>query len=62
VRKSLGKDGNWHMARAGEKRKQACMFCLRHIKERKKLGRHSHKRLDNNKMDLKEIGWGGSAA
>jgi hypothetical protein len=24
-------------------------------KGKKKLGRHSHKRLDNNKMDLKEI-------
>jgi len=28
---------------------------------KQKLGRHSHKKLDNNKMDLKEFGMGEEA-
>jgi hypothetical protein len=47
-----------HLARMGEKR-SACGLLLRKPEQKKQLGRSRRRWVDNIRMDLGEIGWGG---
>jgi hypothetical protein len=47
-----------HVARIGEK-KNACRLLMGKPKGKKPLERPRHRWVDNIKMDLLEIGWGG---
>jgi hypothetical protein len=44
----------WHVARMEEKRN-----AYRILVGKRPLGRPRHRRMDNIKMDLREMGWGG---
>jgi hypothetical protein len=46
-----------HVARMGEERK-AYRFLVGSPEERRPLGRPRRRWLDNNRMDLVEVGWG----
>jgi hypothetical protein len=48
----------WHVARMGEKRK-AYRILVGKPEGKRPLGRPRRRWVDNNKMDLREIGWDG---
>jgi hypothetical protein len=47
-----------HVARVGETR-NACRILVGKPEAKRPLGRPRRRWVDNNKMDLREIGWGG---
>jgi hypothetical protein len=47
-----------HVARIGEKR-NACRILVGKPEGKRPLGRQTHRWVNNIKMDLREIGWGG---
>jgi hypothetical protein len=47
-----------HVARIGEKR-NACRILVGTPEGKRPLGRRRHRWVDNIKLDLREIGWGG---
>jgi hypothetical protein len=47
-----------HVARMGEK-SNACRILVGKPEGKRPLGRHRRRWLNNNKMDLREIGWDG---
>jgi hypothetical protein len=48
----------WHVARTGEK-KNAYRILVGKPQGKRPLGRPRHRWVDNNKVDLSEIGWDG---
>jgi hypothetical protein len=45
-------------ANGGEEERVANRLLVRKSKEKRPLGRPRHRRLDNIRMDLEEVGWG----
>jgi hypothetical protein len=47
-----------HVARMGEKRNVYRLLVVRNPEGKRPLGRSRHRRVDNIRMDLVEVGWG----